>query len=650
MPIIDQDKSFCCKGCHTVYRILESQESKESFEKSPIFLQAQKYGIISNKELLKKTIFNETTEIKKLLFEIEGMWCSTCKDLIEILLMQSKGIKSVFVDYTTDLCAIEYSPMVISKEIIFEKINSFGYKPHLLESESSANKGKKDINLYLRLGVASFAGLNIMMLSYPIYEDYLGIKTFGFNYLFAQICLLLTLPIIFFSLVPILKKFWLGLKCLHFGMESLIVIGVASSFFLSIYELLKGSDQVYFDTLAMIVVFVLWGKAIESKAKRQTKDCVFQLHKQLPKKARVKDSEGKVIFKPLKEVAIGDLVIALTGEKIVLDGHVFEGEASVDESLLTGEACPNYKTKQSLLTAGSFVQSGFLVYRVLTKAEDTLIAKLTDLLKEDLLKKKSSIRLVDRISSLFVPVIVIVALVTSLLVYFSSGFEAAFLRFLAILLISCPCALAISIPLVESLLVLNLSKMGILVRCRESLKKFCSVNCIIFDKTGTLTEGKFKVLSKIELDEVDERALKTLAMSSNHPISIALSEAISLDPLKCIDIEEVIGRGVKGTIFNNSYLMGSYLFLKELNILAKEPNCQEVVLFFVKNGKVIQTILLDDALRENIKNDLDLLQVKEKIILSGDSFNRVESTAKYLQLNTFKALFSPFEKENTLKV
>ena len=118
MPIIDQDKSFCCKGCHTVYRILESQESKESFEKSPIFLQAQKYGIISNKELLKKTIFNETTEIKKLLFEIEGMWCSTCKDLIEILLMQSKGIKSVFVDYTTDLCAIEYSPMVISKEII----------------------------------------------------------------------------------------------------------------------------------------------------------------------------------------------------------------------------------------------------------------------------------------------------------------------------------------------------------------------------------------------------------------------------------------------------------------------------------------------------------------------------------------------------
>jgi heavy metal translocating P-type ATPase len=647
-PVLDQDKHFCCKGCHTVYQILQAQNNVEDYENSTVYQQALKYGLISNKKLLNEPIYNLESQTKKIIFEIEGMWCSTCKDLIEILLTQIKGVKSVFVDYCTDLCSIEYDPMQLSKESVFSKIESFGYKVFPLESKAYQDIKKRDTALYLRLSIASFAALNIMMLSYPIYEDYFGISTYGYNYLFAWISLFLSLPIMGYCLKPIWKKFILGLRCFRLSMESLIIIGVTSSFLLSLYQLLKGSDQVYFDSLSMIVVFVLWGKVIETKAKRSTKDRLFQLYKQIPKKARVRDEDGQVAFKPLKEVKPLDHIVCLTGEKVVLDGRVIEGQASVDESLLTGEATPIYKTFNSNLISGSILQSGYLVYEVTHLFEETLFSKISCVLGEDLANKKNTQPFVDTISKFFVPFIVLLALFTALGAYFFGGLEEGFLRFLAILLISCPCALAISIPLVESLLILKLSEIGVLVRDKEALKKLPSVDTFIFDKTGTLTEGKFKVVSQFEMDEEDKMALKGLASTSNHPIAVAIMDALFVMGKKFDEVKEVIGNGVIGKIGEDEYILGSLSFLQDLSIEITNIS-ENAAVYFVKNKKILQPFFLDDTLREGLKEDISNVKVKQKVILSGDREDKVKEIANYLSISCFKSLCTPFEKRNFIE-
>lgn len=651
-PLVDAEKEFCCTGCLVVYQILSSQNALNTFESSPQFQKAYELGLISNPHLQEEVEKNRaySHDVRRLYFEVTGLWCPACAKLIQLFCSRIKGIISCFVDYSTDLASIEYDLKTISQEKIFSSIASLGYKPLLLNQEE---REKNSLALNLRLGVASFASLNIMMLSYPVYSEYFGVDISQYGHLFGWISLILSLPVLFYSAYPIFFRFVNNIRARILGMETLVAMGILSSFVLSLYQLLQGSDRVYFDSMTAIISFVLWGKIMESKAKFSAKSALYRLNRSFPKRGRKRFPDKSMQFVSIKDIEVGNVLVVGLGEKIVMDGVVIEGSASVDESFMTGEAIPVLKNVGSIVLAGSILKSGWIAFEVSKKVEESFYQKIIDTLQIDFERKRENKTLVDKIVRLFVPCILsisFICVITLLLLGYS--LEMSVIRGVAILLISCPCAIGIAAPLVESFLTNRLADMGAVLRNRLVLSVLGKEDIVVFDKTGTLTEGKFRVLSGADKLSLEEKSyLKTLSSFSMHPISYAIATFLEKTQSTCLCMEECIGRGVKGyTSENKFYLLGSSTFLQEHGLsipLNQQETCEDVLIstvYFADDNGVIAVIILGDQLRDGVKQVISALKNKRVIVISGDSEESVCKLAKACEIKEWYALQNPLQK------
>ncbi len=348
--IEEENATFCCKGCQTVYQILQAQGALANFQEHPVYQQALKAGLIANvysppRKHEEEKIPKE--DFQKLHLTIQNMWCPSCAHVIHLILLKEKGISQCVVDYSTDLASIEYTPRLISKEKILNLIQCLGYQPYFLQDPRQQMISRA---LILRFIIAAFFSLNVMMFAYPIYATYFN-QGDGENYakLFAWLSLGGALPVLLYSAWPIWRRCYIGFKVGFWGMEALVCISVMAATGLSFYELLHDSPYVYFDSVTVIIMFVLLGKMIESKAKFSAKDALVKLSLALPRRGRKRFPEGKEKFVPIKEIVPGDFLIVRTGEKIVLDGIVEEGSGTCDEAIMTGESFPIIKQRGILL-------------------------------------------------------------------------------------------------------------------------------------------------------------------------------------------------------------------------------------------------------------------------------------------------------------
>ncbi len=647
-PVIDGDFSFCCSGCHAVYQVLQSQNQVDSFEDHPVFKQALEAGLISNPDLLhslrKKKLDVSEDEIHKLHLEVEGLWCPSCAQLIKLILMQEKGVRQCVVDYSTDLASIEYAPRYLSKEKIFSIIKSLGYHAERLQDARGVSVSRA---LYYRLGIAAFFALNIMMLSYPIYASHYGAAG-GSDYitLFAWLSAGASLPVVFYSAWPILCRFYHSVKYGIMGMETLVVIGVATAFFLSFYELLNGGTKVYFDSMCMLIFFVLLGKVIESKAKFSAKDSLLQLTRALPRRGRRDDMS----FVPIKDFKEGDVCVAIAGETCVLDGFVVKGEGACDESLMTGESIPIPKKNGDKILAGTLLQSGNIHYQVSRSSETTALQKIIEMVEQDIGQNVSLTPIVDRIVKRFVPAVllltVFVAAIKLLLGYPSTE---VLLQAISILLISCPCAIGIAAPLAESRLLNSFAKLGVIVRNRCVLPFLGKEDVLFFDKTGTITEGHFTVISGLEqLSSEDQRILKTMTMHSNHPISLAVAAELEVEPCTLEYIEELVGKGIRAFDDDQKYLFGSETLMKEEGYFT---NCQSdlTLVFFTRGNKEPYPLVLGDRIREDAKDLIQAFSNKHTVLLSGDREAIVANVAKTCAFKEAYALQTPLDKREKVE-
>lgn len=629
-PIIDGERHFCCHGCHAVFNILASRNQLADYKNTPTFQTAVRSGLISNPELLEQIKRNQITlsnhETEKLPLEILEMWCPSCAELIKWVLLHEKGIKNCVVDYTTDLASIEYSPRLISKEKIETIISSLGYSSStlLLEERKAIT-----FQLSLRFIIAAFFSMNIMMFSYPIYAGYF--ESDGYDHLFVWISFFSTLPVLFYSAWPILKRFYASLKTGFLGMETLVVIGTTAAFVLSLYNMSIGSTHVYFDSLTAIIAFVLLGKIIEAKAKFSAKESLIQLTRSVPKKGRKKFADGTSLFVTIKEIEIGDTLIAFTGEKIVLDGVVIEGEGTCDESLMTGESIPVLKRCGMNLLAGTIVTHGILTYTVTANADQTALHQILEMVEKDVGQKAIYTRAADPIVKFFVPFFILLAFIT----WATVGGEEGILRAISLLLISCPCAIGIAAPLAESQMLHAFAELGVIVRNRACLSLLGKETIFVFDKTGTITEGKFEVLSG--LDTLEEKSiLKGLTSCSNHPIALAIYNAIEEKAIPFDSLEQVIGYGIRGIIKDKIYLFGSSKFLN-----VSDGDSSETTVYFSANN---HRFVLGDKIKEGAKELV--LSLPKTILLSGDGEKTVERVAKACHFTTYKSRVSPLEKRD----
>lgn len=655
----EEDSIFCCKGCQIVYQILKAQGALEGFQNHPVYRQALQAGLITNPDLHfakdeEKKIPEE--DFQKLHLSIQNMWCPSCAQVIHLILLREKGVRQCVVDYSTDLASIEFTPRLISKEKILRVIQQLGYQPNFLQDPRQKAISR---SLMLRFIVATFFSLNVMMFAYPIYATYFdGGDAEGYAKLFAWLSLIGSLPVLLYSAWPIWHRFYIGLKVGIWGMETLVCIGVAAATGLSIYELLRGSPYVYFDSVTVIIMFVLLGKMIESKAKFSAKDALVKLSLALPRKGRKRLETGEEAFVAIKQILPGDLLIVRMGEKIVLDGCVEEGAGACDESLMTGESLPVTKQKGSLVLAGTILQQGHLVIKVSSSLEETTLQRIIDMVSQEIEHKSKYVRATDQIVKWFVPIVFGLALLTGLVCFFGgirdgaqTVLQTAIIRAVSVLLISCPCAIGIAVPLAESYLLNALAKLGILVRNRGCLAFLGKETLFVFDKTGTVTEGQFSVCAGLEsLTFEEKKVLKGLVAQSMHPIAVALQMSL-LCPASHFDkIEEIVGRGIQGDLGNEKYYLGSAAFFAHLKInvplqIAKNDSSILTTVYFARGERCLTAIVLGDQLRAGVKEFIRHLSPIKTLLVSGDAEAPVAKVAAVCQIAQWKSGYHPFQKK-----
>lgn len=649
-PIIDDKLVFCCHGCHAVFQILSAKGALENVYESPIFKQALQAGLISNPKLLaelkEKQDRTDASLKEKLYLEIDEMWCPSCAELIRLVLLQEKGVVNCSVDYSTDLAVIEFSPLITSKESIINRISSLGYLPHSLES---SEKKRVSYALYLRFIIAAFCSLNVMMFAYPLYATYFDFDDQGYGLLFSWLSLCVSLPVVTYCAWPIFRRAGSAMLVGILGMEALVSIGVLSAFVFSLRELIKGGTQVYFDSMTVVVVFVLLGKIIESKAKFSAKSSIIRLHKSIPKKGRKKMLDGSWSFVPVKDIPLGSIVRVLMGEKIVLDGIVVKGSGACNESLMTGESLPLLKKEGSRVLAGSILQSGTLEIEVASIFTETSLHRILQLVENDMNHKTSYVRAVDVWVKAFVPFVLVFAVVV-FLASLPFGSDVAVTRMMAVLLISCPCAIGIAAPLAESHFMHALTNLGAVVQNRRVLSDLGRVTAYVFDKTGTITKGVFEVSSGLnELSEENKQILSCMTASSMHPISQAISANLKIAEIDVGLVEEVIGKGLRCEWNGKRYWLGSRSFANEFLSDNNKKTTLEIegintTLFFGCDQALISTITLGDQIRSEATFVINKLQSFKRILLSGDSKNVVEAVSKQCGFSEWFAEASPLKK------
>lgn len=652
------DHSFCCAGCLAVYNVLSRRNELARYQESPLFHQALRSGLISNPALLQNLSRARdergAAETQRLHLEITNLWCPSCAEVIRLVLQQEEGVINCVVDYFTDLAMIEFDLRRIGRDRVLQLIGELGYQLLPLENREARRVSSA---LWLRFIVAAFCAANLMMFSYPIYASYLTDDPLEYAKLFSWLSLLTALPVVTFSAWPLYQRVITSLPLGILGMEVLVVLGVLAAFVYSLWELFQGGIRIYFDSLSVVIAFVLLGKIIETRAKFSAKESLLRLTRAVPRRGRRREQDGTEAFVALKEVQAGDLMVALMGEKIVLDGVVMEGEGAVDESLMTGEALPVHKQCGEPVMTGTLLRYGRLVYRVTSSSDGSLLQQIIRMVERDLGQKSvTADRIIDRIAALFVPTVIAIAFLTGASIWLfgeavaGRGLgETAFLRAIAVLLISCPCAIGIAVPLAESQLMHGLASLGAIVRNRACLAFLGRETAFVFDKTGTVTEGTFTVLEGVEdLSPEHQSALKGLASQSIHPVAVALAKAALAPAASFSSVEELTGRGLRGELNGRHYLLGSRSLLESCGIsVANEREDGDSLasqVYFAKDSQLLSVIRLGDAIRPEAPTAIAELIHHRTCLVSGDARGPVEAVAKQCGFKDWHAGCSPLDK------
>ncbi|HEX9250674.1 MAG TPA: heavy metal translocating P-type ATPase, partial [Ignavibacteriaceae bacterium] len=481
---------------------------------------------------------------KKIALPVEGMTCASCVARVEKAVAKFDGVTSVNVNLATEKVSMEYDPSVVDLKKLAETIEDIGYKLDLSALEKS-NKSSEEKSGYVDTHLKELKSeLTIaIILSVPIVIINMGMMWKGFfinNFLdFEQInkiLLLLTTPVLFVSGKRFYKIFWNNLKHFTADMNSLVAIGTGAAYLYSLIltlfpEILPKNNQnihVYFDTTAVIITLILLGRWLESRAKSKTGSAIKKLIELQPKTAIVKEQNVEV-EKQIDELKLGDIIVIKPGGKIPADGIITSGSSSVNEAMITGESLPVEKMIGSKVIGGTINTSGYFEFEITMIGKNSVLGQIIKLVEDAQGSKAPIQNLADKVASIFVPVVVLLAILTFIvwLILRPDDLSIALINFVAVLIIACPCALGLATP---TALIVGMGKSaqnGILFKYGESLEEIHRADTIVFDKTGTITEGKLSV-QDIYFNGISEdeflSVISSLESKSEHPIARALTD------------------------------------------------------------------------------------------------------------------------------
>lgn len=610
--------------------------------------------------------------MKKVILKIEGMTCSACSNGLEKYLNKQVGVKNAVVNLIMNNASIEYEEDKIDIKKIEEYIKKAGFKSLGIDDlKGEEKKGKKEKNNVILIGIIFVLTMYISMTN-MLGLSQISILNMHQNPVLFSVILFLLATIVLFLARDILKN---GYKNLIHGtpnMDTLVALGLLSSYIYSVYNtymVLRGgamyAHNLYFEAVVMIVFFVKLGKQIEIRNKDKSKETLKGLVTITPQNATlIIDEKEKVVT--IDEIKKGDRIICKPGEKISVDGKIISGLTHVDESFITGESKPVLKKENDNVIAGSINYEGSIIYEAEKIGKDSTISEIVKMVYEATNTKVPIAKVADKISGIFVPAIIIIAIVSFLLSFILyKNFAQSINIFVSVLVVACPCSLGLATPLSVIIASTEANKKGIIIKQSEVLENAAKISTAIFDKTGTLTKGALTVSKIYNYTEFDETEILEILASgeknSSHPIALAIVNFAKEKNIKLKTLEEFKefpGKGIVIKINGNKYYIGNKKLLEENNInLINEKNLDSVlkegnsIVFLANESKVLALTCVKDVLKESTR-DVILKLKKENIhpvMLTGDNEKTAKVIADAAGIESVVANVSPKRKSEVVK-
>ena len=611
------------------------------------------------------------------LFPVEGMTCASCVSRVEKKLASLEGVREVEVNLATEQVLIDYTPALLDFEVLRSALEEAGYHllPALEESEGISSQTDEErhlkhlAQLKQKLILSGLISLVVMFLSMQSL----------FNIELKNVLLfVLATPVQFFCGWQFYRGAFNGFRHGNADMNTLIAVGTSSAYFYSIFATLfpVGTPEVYYDTSVMIITLVLLGRWMEARAKHSASSAIKKLMGLQPKTAHV-ERDGKELEISVEDLVVGDLVLVRPGEKIPVDGILINGQSSIDESMLTGESVPVEKKSGDEVIGASINKTGFFKMRVTRLGKDTLLAQIIHLVEQAQGSKAPVQRLADKIAAIFVPVVIVLALLVFAF-WWSFGdsfgplpttpFLFALMAFISVMIIACPCALGLATPTAIMVGTGKGAEMGILIKGGEALEQAEKLDTIVFDKTGTLTSGKPEVadvlLSPGAVLDTDHLLVLagSLEKNSEHPLAQAVVSEVKKRGLRLetlSDFEALPGFGVQGKIEGKNIFLGNMKLMEEKKIdfslvredLEKLTGQGKTPMILSVDGNVEGIITTIDALKPYAKETVHRLKMMglKVMMVTGDNRKTAQAVARKLEIDDVVAGVLPAQKRDEIR-
>ena len=634
--------------------------------------------------------------LQKEQFDITGMTCSACSTRVEKSVAKLPGIKEVSVNLLKNSMVTSYDESVLDTAGIVQAVEKAGYgaipkasaqnksrtttpaaKPEVSTAQAEYKQMKQRLLLSALFTIPLFYISMGHMMGWPLPSSLLGMEN-AISFAFTQFLLLI--PVVFINF----KYYRMGFKTLFHGspnMDSLIAIGSSAAIVYGIYAIYKigigfGHGDMatvhsfmmdlYFESAGMILTLITLGKTLEARAKGKTSDAITKLMNLAPKTATV-ERDGKELQVPVEEVQLGETLIVKAGESVPVDGIVIEGFSSVDESALTGESIPVEKHIGDKVIGATTSKSGYFKMQATKVGDDTTLAQIVRLVDEATSSKAPIAKLADKVSGVFVPVVISIALIAVIVwLLLGYGFEFALSIGISVLVISCPCALGLATPTAIMVGTGKGASNGILIKSAEALETAHSIDTVVLDKTGTITQGTPVVTNMLCKEGVPQKELLQIAASlekmSEHPLAdaiVAEAEKAQLSFLPVDDFKQIPGQGLVGQIGNETCLAGNRRLMaanginggallqlgEEMAVDGKTP------LFFARGGQLIGVIAVADVVKPTSKQAIAELTGMgiEVVMLTGDNAKTAEAIRRQVGVDRVVAEVFPQDKEKEIR-
>ncbi len=654
--INDYDELMCCPGCQAVSQAIVDAGllSYYKFRTEPgskqTALVPEALNAFSAYDLaeVQQDFVHSEDNIDSISLSIDGITCAACAWLIEHKVKQLSGVRQVMVNSTTQRAMIRWDKQQVKLSDILGQISRIGYQaaPYQVdEQELTAKQNSR--KFLLRLGLAGFATMQVMMFALALYTGYFTVLDVQYRDYFRWVSMIFATPVVLYSAQPFYFSAIRTLLSGKLNMDVSVSIAIGGAYVASCFATVNGTGEVYFESVSMFTFFLLLGRYFEQKARQKASVSSSNLHKLVPLTAHLVTQSGHEEI-PAKKLRLNDIILVKPGDIVAADGLVVEGHTSINEAMLTGEQMPIDKLLDSQVFAGTINLDQPIKVKVTALGQDQLVAEIIRLQELASNTKPAVALLADKLSRYFSGSILTIATITYL-VWRHIAPEDAFWVTLSVLVATCPCALALATPTAVTCATAIFTRLGIITRKAGVFEKLPQIKHVVFDKTGTLTCGTLSITEvKCYRDLVKEEILAiaaALESGSRHPIATAFASHVQANVI-ATQVQHDVGFGINGLINGIEYRIGNASFT------GAEPNLRlvnQMIWLARRDGaelEVVASIEIQDNLRPDSKQTVDSLKQQgcQVSIASGDSSGHVQSLAAELGINDVHYGLTPADK------